>query len=846
MVQDFLDNNIYKYLIDKNEFTLVKIIDDTYKFCEYISPSIHKSSSTYSIHDFYHSIRVINYMTEFVKPNIHEYSDFHLALIVLVGLLHDIGMIVSDSEIAKILKTITSNSDSEEEERARFNQYIRDHHASRVKAILTSMQDLYCVKDYNFFSDICLICQSHTESFNWIKENINERQTIANYNYNPQQIALLLKLGDGLDIDARRSPSDLFSIYDITDFSAEEWRKHNPISNYNKISYSNNTFQIYFSGRCDNAYIYRNVMNYLTTFEKNCIEISNLLRNYEFPYRFALDTRVIIDLQTVGFEATSLRFSLNYTRVLNLLLGEQIYGDKRAGLRELLQNSIDAVLVMRELLARKGIHYYEPTIWIEMNRNKNSIIVRDNGTGMTKHVLENYFFNFGSSYYLSDEYKELNLNYSAIGHFGIGFLSCFMLSTKVLLETKSIGYEPIVMELEKKSIFITSQKNANFYFDEGHGTRIELLYNEIIPDVFDSENALIEYVHELLLISDYKIEIINSDEQVFILRKFDSPANRHICTNRFDLDYTLSFPLPFWNDPSDVWGTNSLLLLCCYESDFDSSKVFSLIIDINELFRVLYILSLNQSENQIKYNLNKELDDIKCNNPSIRLFLSLMVKDDDDYVALEDRINHFIFKKAYNGKVFHFYSLIDLEGPRNNQDIVLIGTNDDDLNCLMRPDFYKNKLGKKYSEFLGEKSYKVSERIVHALKADNDDIYIPLDRNAYIDPGEVYANGIRLSGEKMQLPLINWHANLSFNYLLVNVKSDDFELNASRNEFTDKSKQKLYREISIELINDIANNSGDIYSDAEKLLLLKLAAEIKRDSEAYLKLGNKNKDLTKD
>ncbi len=40
--------------------------------------------------------------------------------------------------------------------------------------------------------------------------------------------------------------------------------------------------------------------------------------------------------------------------------------------------------------------------------------------------------------------------YNPIGHFGIGFLACFMLSPKIELETKHYkSYEPIKLSFEK-------------------------------------------------------------------------------------------------------------------------------------------------------------------------------------------------------------------------------------------------------------------------------------------------------------------------------------------------------------------------------------------------------------
>ena len=132
-------------------------------------------------------------------------------------------------------------------------------------------------------------------------------------------------------------------------------------------------------------------------------------------------------------------------------MGERIYGNKKEGLRELIQNAIDAVLLMKDLESDNQHSTYTPTIGIEINKEENVIAVFDNGVGMSEDILKQYFFNVGNSYYESKEFNNTRTSYSPIGHFGIGFLSCFMLSSRITLETKhySENSELIRMSFDK-------------------------------------------------------------------------------------------------------------------------------------------------------------------------------------------------------------------------------------------------------------------------------------------------------------------------------------------------------------------------------------------------------------
>ena len=103
MSSDFYNIDIIKHLKENHSPFYTKI-NELYELSQRILGFIPKLFSNYTIHDIGHSIRVIEYMNEFVKHNLINYSELHLALIVYVGLLHDIGMVVSDNEEKKLYK----------------------------------------------------------------------------------------------------------------------------------------------------------------------------------------------------------------------------------------------------------------------------------------------------------------------------------------------------------------------------------------------------------------------------------------------------------------------------------------------------------------------------------------------------------------------------------------------------------------------------------------------------------------------------------------------------------------------------------------------------------------------
>jgi len=74
--------------------------------------------------------------------------------------------------------------------------------------------------------------------------------------------------------------------------------------------------------------------------------------------------------------------------------------------------------------------------------------------GVIGWFLKKYFLNVGVSYYASDDYLLQGRNYSPIGHYGIGFLACFMLSNRV--EVKTVYYK------DHKMNGISFEKNSEY------------------------------------------------------------------------------------------------------------------------------------------------------------------------------------------------------------------------------------------------------------------------------------------------------------------------------------------------------------------------------------------------
>lgn len=116
-----------------------------------------------------------------------------------------------------------------------------------------------------------------------------------------------------------------------------------------------------------------------------------------------------------------------------------LYSDHEIFLREMVANAVDATQKLNTL-AQKGDFKGEKgdiTIHVILDPKAKTLTFRDHGIGMTADEIDKYInqIAFSGVTDFLDKYKdEAN---AIIGHFGLGFYSCFMVSDRVDIITKS-------------------------------------------------------------------------------------------------------------------------------------------------------------------------------------------------------------------------------------------------------------------------------------------------------------------------------------------------------------------------------------------------------------------------
>ena len=211
------------------------------------------------------------------------------------------------------------------------------------------------------------------------------------------------------------------------------------------------------------------------------------------------------------------QFKSESKRLLDLMINS-IYTNKDIFLRELISNASDALdklyyvsLTNKDIKLKKS----DLAINISFNKENKAIIVEDNGCGMNSDELENNLGTIAKSGSLAfKEMADKKKNVDIIGQFGVGFYSAFMVSKKIIVESKSY--------LEDKSYIWESSGPDGYSIIEGNrkdnGTKITLYLKEDTDD-FKYSDYLTEYKIKDLITkySDYihypiKMEVTTYDK----------------------------------------------------------------------------------------------------------------------------------------------------------------------------------------------------------------------------------------------------------------------------------------------------------------------------------------------
>jgi Histidine kinase-, DNA gyrase B-, and HSP90-like ATPase len=492
----------------------------------------------YTLHDDAHLLRVAEIIPMILGDTLEQLNPVELALLLLGSFFHDIGMVPTEPEYETLMKSshyalfrerwivnhpnyaeiqkqlqtskltqsgIAANRKYLDElDQALLTDYLRQTHAfasgEYVRNLYSSDKRIE-IYGINLSDYVAKVCMAHGVDIGEVtpENGYNYDEKIGKFAVNLSFVSILIRLADILDFDRERTPDSLYqSIHFTSKISISEWEKHRSVQGWS-IEKNLLRFTMYFEHP-----VYEKVARkFLDAIDSELVSCHIVCNNYPFNFsRYKLNIPQRVDRTRVGPRGNSylffdLEFSLSRNEIVNLLLTHNLYNSPSLCVRELLQNSVDALRTRRAQFKESDITWPDGKVVFEHYIEEDGTEVlkcQDNGIGMDENIIRNHFTRVGRSYYRSPEFdqrrvalKKANADFDPCSQFGIGFMSCFMIGDRIVIHTrkdygqgKAYG-DPLIIEINGTGGIILIRKGDSA---QPIGTTV-YIYGRQKPEFFD-------------------------------------------------------------------------------------------------------------------------------------------------------------------------------------------------------------------------------------------------------------------------------------------------------------------------------------------------------------------------
>lgn len=322
----------------------------------------------------------------------------------------------------------------------------------------------------------------------------------------------LLRVADYLQIQPDRAPAERLKVQGIkSPYSQREWRVHAAVEDVRPES-ENDPEAPFIVADPDDVGTFLRIRDWLAGLQEEIDDswavLGEVYGRREEKSKLGLRVRRVrsnVDdkedfAQRVDYVPEHVRFGTATAKLLPLLIRPLYNNRPEIGIRELIQNAVDAVRERRSYEEQNGdsssldLRDQEADVVVSVTCDENGqdwVTVTDRGIGMTAKILQEYFLTAGATYRESDEWKKEYMNEPGqpevlrAGRFGVGALAAFLLGERIHVTTRhvseaeglcfeaGIGSDPI--EIERTNCKI--------------GTQVKIPINKNIKDEILSVNT---------------------------------------------------------------------------------------------------------------------------------------------------------------------------------------------------------------------------------------------------------------------------------------------------------------------------------------------------------------------
>jgi molecular chaperone HtpG len=547
MSADFQGTALMAFLQGRNPLLHSKIVELRNAVESWLS-LIPATFPHYTSHTVHHSDEIVLQMSKLLFRNgeptqpVVQLSAMEAYILVAAAYLHDSGMVASDREKAEVLDSADwkewtesgggaprwreiqdfrhGGSPSNEgkrnfladiQTRYLIAEFVRRTHHLRVIDLLIGHQSEFggfALGDPILLRTVSDVCAAHGLRQHELedKDRYPERRDIQGDTVNVRFLAILLRLGDLLDMSHDRAcPLLLNAVCPLPPDSLAHWTK------YQRLTHSlTSTDRIERTAECQTQDEHRFLQDWCKWIEDETANARILMSRAERHREWQPpEVRVDPEVGTIRIRPSShatyipsdWNFKLDQDEVFQRLI-KDVYDHPQSYLRELLQNSFDATRCQLFLdLKKDGMDVPDYSTQVdEKYRSRYGIQVRigyaevlnelsgqmeqrqlltveDAGVGMDRQVIRDYFLQVGRSFYTTEEFRR-TFRFVPTSRFGVGFLSVFAISSLVKVETykpaSQHGDGPIRLTLTGPRNYLLMEKGDR----RAAGTKVDIILQE--------------------------------------------------------------------------------------------------------------------------------------------------------------------------------------------------------------------------------------------------------------------------------------------------------------------------------------------------------------------------------
>ena len=292
----------------------------------------------------------------------------------------------------------------------------------------------------------------------------------------------LLRVADYLQIQAGRAPERTLKVHKIrSPYSAVEWKLHASVRDIRR--HEEDTEAVYVRAKPEDVETYLRLKGWLSGLQGEIDASWAVLgevysRQGEGMDRLGMKVRRVFSnldderefTRSAAFLPRHVRFTTSGADLLKLLIFP-LYGNRpEIGVRELIQNAVDAVREFDNLRERGVLaHVSSPAVQgtgvvVKLLKDEGGdwwLTITDRGIGMTPEVVSDFFLKAGASFRNSSDWQSLfwsgphKSHILRIGRFGIGTLAAFLLGESLEVVTRHAGAD------EKEGLSFTASLDTD-------------------------------------------------------------------------------------------------------------------------------------------------------------------------------------------------------------------------------------------------------------------------------------------------------------------------------------------------------------------------------------------------